>query len=156
LHIASAMYRLKGKYKNVVTTFQKTQRTVYSFLLIWCTACARAPHNSRRNCPCVACWQQPVCYRALKKNPGLFQQHMRKRNPLWGEVPSPGNVDGNDGEATSTATNKSKEGGTSEVHRPQFSQRAAASAHPQAGPDRSPPPPSGVDTTACSSPFIDA
>jgi hypothetical protein len=29
--------------------------------------------------------------------------------------------------------------GTLEVHRPQFSQRAAASVHPQAGPDRSPP-----------------
>jgi hypothetical protein len=29
--------------------------------------------------------------------------------------------------------------GTSEVHRPQFSQRAAAGAHPLAGPDRSPP-----------------
>jgi hypothetical protein len=29
------------------------------------------------------------------------------------------------------------------VHRPQFSQRAAASTHPQAGPDRSPPTPTG-------------
>jgi hypothetical protein len=28
---------------------------------------------------------------------------------------------------------------TTEVHRPQFSQQAAASAHPQAGPGRSPP-----------------
>jgi hypothetical protein len=36
-------------------------------------------------------------------------------------------------------------GGTSEVHRPQFSQRAAASAHPQAGPDRNPPTPMGWD-----------
>jgi hypothetical protein len=32
-----------------------------------------------------------------------------------------------------------REGGTSEVHRPQHSQQAAASAHPQAGSDRTPP-----------------
>jgi hypothetical protein len=31
--------------------------------------------------------------------------------------------------------------GTSEVHRPQFRQRAVASAHPQVDPDRSPPSP---------------
>jgi hypothetical protein len=32
-----------------------------------------------------------------------------------------------------------REGGTSEVHRPQHNQQAAASAHPQAGSDRTPP-----------------
>jgi hypothetical protein len=49
---------------------------------------------------------------------------------------SPGNVDGNGGESKGI-------GHTSEVHRPQFSQRAAARAHPQAGPDHSPPTPTG-------------
>jgi hypothetical protein len=49
---------------------------------------------------------------------------------------------GNDGETTSNDNATSpREGGTSEVHRPQFSQRAAASAHSQAAPGRSPPPP---------------
>jgi hypothetical protein len=37
------------------------------------------------------------------------------------------------------------EGGTSEAHRPQFSQRAAASAHPKAGPGHSPRHTGGFD-----------
>jgi hypothetical protein len=48
---------------------------------------------------------------------------------------------GNEGETTSNARSKSKGRGTSEVHRPQHSQQAAASAHPQAGSDRAPPHP---------------
>jgi hypothetical protein len=47
---------------------------------------------------------------------------------------------GNDGETTSNERSKSKGRGASEVHlRPQHSRQAAASAHPQAGSDRTPP-----------------
>jgi hypothetical protein len=40
-----------------------------------------------------------------------------------------------------------REGGTSEVHRPQHTQQAAASAHPQAGSDRTPPHPTPTGGT---------
>jgi hypothetical protein len=40
----------------------------------------------------------------------------------------PENVDGNDGETSNDNATSPREGDTSEVHRPQFSQRAAASA----------------------------
>jgi hypothetical protein len=55
-----------------------------------------------------------------------------------------GNADGNGGGTASSGNATSpREGGTLEVHRPQFSQRAAASAHPQAGPNRIPSTPTG-------------
>jgi hypothetical protein len=53
------------------------------------------------------------------------------RDNLHGNL-GPGNVDGNDSETTSNDNAACpREGGTSEAHRPQLSQRAAATAHPQ-------------------------
>jgi hypothetical protein len=70
----------------------------------------------------------------------------RVRVPLANPADELQNKKGNDGETTSNDNATSpREGGTSEVHRPQFSQRAAASARPQAGPGRSAPAPTGRD-----------
>jgi hypothetical protein len=63
-------------------------------------------------------------------NRGFSQLSVKWVNAEWETTARP--------QATNAAS--PREGGTSEeVHRPQHSQQAAASGHPQAGSDRTPP-----------------